>query len=392
MLLSRLRILVRWRRAWISLGASFLLGLGLLFLPQFDVLGFEAAFAVAVLMPVVAGALGAGFRRSGLPQDRPWVSLLVLLVASQVLVAVPLLLVAGNMIRAPICDPFERLLFFLLLPAFSAAMAAVVGWFRALCVRRSSVALLLWLLVFLGSLAVVAWRFYATPAVSFFGPFFGQYPGVLYDTLVPVSSRLLTYRVTNLLETGILLLAVAFGWDPALQRLCGWRLLRSRLAAFALPRPRARRRRLRLRSAARPPHGHGLHPSARTPRAESPATSGRRARSRPYLLLRGRPVPSTRSVASPDCGPAAAASTCWSPRRGREGRAHGRRPHLRRETVAARGLHPGRVFPPRAQARAGHVLLGDLCQGHSTCPRDGAASCPCPASSRAAPSLKLAGR
>ncbi|MBI5502622.1 MAG: hypothetical protein HY907_20420 [Deltaproteobacteria bacterium] len=234
MLLSGLRILLRWRRAWISAGVSLLLAVGLLLVPQFDVLGFEAAFAVAVLMPVFAGALGAGFRRSGLPEDRPWASLAALLVAAEALVAVPLLLVAANMVRAPICDPWEGLLFFLLLPAFSAALAAVAGWFLALAVRRPAVALLLWLVVFLASLVLVAWRFYATPAVSFFGPFFGQYPGVLYDTLVPITGRLLTYRATNLLEAGILLAVAAFAWDPATHRISARRLLRSRLAALVL--------------------------------------------------------------------------------------------------------------------------------------------------------------
>ncbi|MBI5490905.1 MAG: hypothetical protein HY905_26470 [Deltaproteobacteria bacterium] len=234
MLLSDLRILLRWRRLWLSAGASLLLGVGLLFVPQFDVLGFEAAFAVAVLMPVFAGALGAGFRRSGLPDDRPWASLLALVVAAETLVAAPLLLVAANMLRAPICDPWEGLLFFLLLPAFSAALAAVAGWFLALAFRKPAVALLLWLVVFLASVCLVAWRFYSTPAVSFFGPFFGQYPGVLYDTLVPLTGRLLTYRATNLLEAGILLAVVAFAWDPAARRLSARRLLRSRVAALTL--------------------------------------------------------------------------------------------------------------------------------------------------------------
>jgi len=229
-----LRTVARWRRARLAAGASLLLGIGLLFLPQFDVLGFEAAFAAAVVLPIAAGALGAGLRRSRLPLERPWASLLALLAAGGILVAVPLALVAANMLRAPVCDPLQGLLFFLLLPACSAALAVVTGWFLALALRSSTVATLLWTLVVLGTLALVGYRFYATPAVSFLGPFFGQYPGVLYDTLIPISGRLLSYRATNLLEAGLLLAVAAFSWDPAAQRLSLRRLRRARLAPFVV--------------------------------------------------------------------------------------------------------------------------------------------------------------
>jgi hypothetical protein len=229
-----LRTVARWRRSRLAAGASLLLGIGLLLLPQFDVLGFEAAFAAAVVLPIAAGTLGAGLRRSGLPLERPWASLLALLVAGGVLVAIPLLLVAANMLRAPVCDPLEGFLFFLLLPGCSAALAVVTGWFLALAVRSSTVATLLWALVVLATLALVGYRFYATPAVSFFGPFFGQYPGVLYDTLVPISGRLLGYRATNLVEAGALLAVAAFAWDAGAQRLSLRRLARTRLAPFVV--------------------------------------------------------------------------------------------------------------------------------------------------------------
>jgi hypothetical protein len=138
------------------------------------------------------------------------------------------------MLRAPICDPLQGLVFFLLLPACSAALAALAGWFLALLARTSAGATLLWTLAFLASLALVGWRFYATPAVSFLGPFFGQYPGVLYDTLIPVSGRLLSYRATNLVEAGALLAVAAFAWDPGTARLSLRRLGRARLAPFVV--------------------------------------------------------------------------------------------------------------------------------------------------------------
>ncbi|MBN1773101.1 MAG: hypothetical protein JXB32_17680, partial [Deltaproteobacteria bacterium] len=227
--------LVRWRRTRLAAAASFLLGLGLLFVPHFDVLGFEAALATAVAVPIAAGLVAAGVRRSGAALERPWTLLAALLAVAGALVGLPLLMVALFMVQAPICDPLEGLAFFALLPLCSALLAGTTGWFLALATASSRRATWWWLAVVAASLAVVAYRFYATPAVSFFGPFFGQYPGVLYDTLIPVSGRLLTYRATNVVEAAVLLALVRWGWDPAARRISWRRLVRSRAAAVAVP-------------------------------------------------------------------------------------------------------------------------------------------------------------
>ena len=229
------RVLARWRRTRLAAVVAFLLGLGLLLVPHFNVLGFEAALATAVVVPLAAGTVAAGVRRSGAALDRPWTLLATLLAVSGVLVGLPLLMVALFMLQAPICDPLEGLAFFALLPLGSALLAAVTGWFLALATGSSRPATWGWLAVVAGSLALVAYRFYATPAVSFFGPFFGQYPGVLYDTLIPVSGRLLSYRATNVVEAAVLLALVRWGWDPLRRRVSLRRLVRSRTAALAVP-------------------------------------------------------------------------------------------------------------------------------------------------------------
>lgn len=222
----------RWRRWRIAAGVSACLGIALVLLPQLGVLGFEAAFACAVVVPIAAGALGAGLRRSGLLDAAgPWRSLAAVVVGAEFLVAVPLLLVVANMIRSPICDPLEGLAFFALLPGASAAFAAVAGWALALATRTSFLGTLAWTLVYLASVCVVAYRFMATPAVAFFGPFFGQFPGVLYDAFVPISAPLLTLRATNLVEAAAIVAIVRWSYDPVRRRLSAGRLFRSRTAA-----------------------------------------------------------------------------------------------------------------------------------------------------------------
>jgi hypothetical protein len=230
-----LRATFRWRRFRIAAALSGLLGVGLVLLPQFGVLGFEAALACAIVVPLSAGGLGAGLRRGGLDAGRPWIALAALLVASQVLVAIPLFLVVANMVRVPVCDPVEGLGFFLLLPAFGAAFAAVAGWSLALATSTARRAGLAFAAVAVVSYVVVAYRFFASPAVFFFHPFFGFYPGAIYDTFVPISGRLLSYRATNLVEAGTLSALVAFAFDRSTRRWSWRRLFRSRRAAAAMP-------------------------------------------------------------------------------------------------------------------------------------------------------------
>lgn len=227
--------LARWRRARCAAGVSFVLGVGLLFVPHFNELGFEAALATAVVVPIAAGLVAAGVRRLDGALERPWTLLVALLATAGVLVGLPLGMLSLFLVAAPVCDPVQGLVFFALLPLCSALLAAVVGWFLALFVATGRRATGAWLAVVAASLGLVVYRFFATPAVSFFGPFFGQYPGVLYDTLIPVSGRLLTYRATNLAEAAVLLALVRWGWDPAARRVSLRRLVRSRAAALAVP-------------------------------------------------------------------------------------------------------------------------------------------------------------
>lgn len=230
-----LRALGRWRRLRCAAGVSFALGVGLLFVPHFNELGFEAALATSAVIPIAAGLVAAGVRRLAGALDRPWTLLAALLATAACLVGLPLLMLSLFLIAAPICDPLQGLAFFALLPLTSALLAVVVGWFLALTTASSRRATGWWLAVVAASLGLVVHRFFATPAVSFFGPFFGHYPGVLYDTLIPVSGRLLSYRATNLVEAAALLAVVRWGWDPAAGCVSLRRLLRSRAAALTVP-------------------------------------------------------------------------------------------------------------------------------------------------------------
>jgi tetratricopeptide (TPR) repeat protein len=115
------------------------------------------------------------------------------------------------------------LLFFLLGPGLGSVLAGVWGALCGLVVRASERrwrrALLAALAGLGGPLFCVAfslWRFWSSPMVFAFDPFFGWFSGTLYDTVLEGVPRLATYRIGTL-QT---LLAAAL-LAPALRRDAG---------------------------------------------------------------------------------------------------------------------------------------------------------------------------
>ncbi len=105
-----------------------------------------------------------------------------------------------NGLRVPPCNLQEGILFFLLMPLPSLCIAAGMGLIAGLVTRGPKVASGVWLIIYFTGIFSAFFSFYATPAVHLFHPFFGYYPGVLYDRLIEVDARLVTYRVASLLQ------------------------------------------------------------------------------------------------------------------------------------------------------------------------------------------------
>jgi tetratricopeptide (TPR) repeat protein len=104
-----------------------------------------------------------------------------------------------------LCDPIHGSQFFLLGPGMGVALGGLWGGLAG----RISAELVTskwryWLalvLAFAGpvsSLLVSLWRFYSSPMIFAFDPFFGFFAGTLYDTVISGLDRLLSYRVGSL--------------------------------------------------------------------------------------------------------------------------------------------------------------------------------------------------
>lgn len=127
------------------------------------------------------------------------------------------------------CDYLTGILFYLLLPVMSALLSASVGTVLGLTIARRAWPMVAFVAVALGSLAFSVWRLLSEAPVFGYDPFFGYFPGAIYDELLAIQTPLLAFRAETLaLAASALLVARAFA-DPVAGRL---RLRSFRLAAL----------------------------------------------------------------------------------------------------------------------------------------------------------------
>ncbi len=221
------------RRFIVWLGLSLALTLGLLSVPLLGVLGFEAAFAVGILVAFGAADLGAArvrYLRAAAPpvagatdapgpdeaDIRPTAALAHLVLrgcaTALVLVLPPLVLLSANALRVPQCDWATGLLCFAALPATAALLGTVTGVVAALASARLPRLgpALPWLFIS-GSFALALLRVYGAPAIFVYDPFAGYYPGALYDENIRFDAPFLWARAWQ-----IALALCALGFSAAL--------------------------------------------------------------------------------------------------------------------------------------------------------------------------------
>ncbi len=214
------------------LSAAFatLLGVALAWVPLLSVHGVESALALGLLLPPWVAATAAVYVR------RHWSKrgldlMLRAMGAGLFLWAIPVALLALNSLRVRQCTPGEGLAFMVLGPAVGCALAGCVGAWVAGAARNPRVAPWLAAAVPVAASVLGLWAFYATPTVYVFGAFAGYFPGAIYDDLVQIPTRYLTYRASILLLIVAASLLFDALWDPASGSLDFRARVRSRLGA-----------------------------------------------------------------------------------------------------------------------------------------------------------------
>jgi hypothetical protein len=174
------------------------------FLPLFGGPGYEQSLASGLVVPLAAAIAAAleGSRGSNrqLADDlrTPLATLGRALGTALLLAGVAYATALIHGARVGICDFWGGTAFFVLTAGFGGlvggAWGAVAGEVARGRRHRRLLAVLLAILGPLGGIVVSVARFYASPMIFAYDPFFGYFSGTLYDTVVDVRPELWTYR------------------------------------------------------------------------------------------------------------------------------------------------------------------------------------------------------
>jgi hypothetical protein len=198
--LAWINIRVGWRVLFWA-AVLVLLAALLIFVPLFNVLGYDSGFAIGLATALAGVDIGHGTvnaaRRQGRSVSPPRLAGEAI-VATWAILAVPLLLSLGNAWRVRNCNLGAGLAFFALLPVCTGAFAAGTGAALACAIPGPRAGRLA---AFALPLLSVGWtlvRLYRDPAVFAFDPFGGFFPGPIYDEALRPTLRLGWYRLANL--------------------------------------------------------------------------------------------------------------------------------------------------------------------------------------------------
>ena len=227
---AALRVTVRrrWRtRVWLLVMATFG-GVAGLF-PLFGTLGYELAFASALLTAAmgldVGGALARELARAPEPgATRPGRLLAAsTLAASGLAVAlalVPALIATARGLVVTTCDWSFGLLAYAAMPLATAALAGAFGHALGVLLgpRRFGPAAAITVLPYLALLVAAGLRFYGAPPVFSYSPIAGYFPGNLYDENVQLTAPLAWARLEQLAWVVALVALLASLLDAATVR------------------------------------------------------------------------------------------------------------------------------------------------------------------------------
>ena len=206
-------------------GILALLALALDFVPLYDLLGYDFAFAIGFGASLAGVDIGQGVMArtrarlgrapAGGELARVFGQAAALSAATLVL---PLLFGLANAARVRNCSLSVGLAFFALLPLGSALFAATAGVLAGLTSARPRRGRLLAFALPVLSILWTLLRLYRDPPVFAFDPFGGYFPGPIYDEALRPPLSLVLFRSANVVwaATAILLAlaAVGRGRDP----------------------------------------------------------------------------------------------------------------------------------------------------------------------------------
>ena len=168
------------------------------FLPLFGGLGYEHALASGLIVPSAA-AIATAFELSHGAPRAPLASVLRGVSNGALLSVVAFVTALFHGCFVGFCDFWGGARGFFLTAAMGAVLGGVWGAYVADRARgkkrRRAWCVTLGLAAPLFGVLLSVWRFYSSPMIFAFDPFFGYFSGTLYDTVIDAGTPLLTYRL-----------------------------------------------------------------------------------------------------------------------------------------------------------------------------------------------------
>lgn len=172
-----------------------------------NVFGFEFSLANSILLFFISGIFTLKyFAKRQILFERGEINVKKVGIIFLIFLAIPLLVSLTNSLFTMICSLRDGFLFYLVITVPSVILGAATGLIVFTFIKKFRILSFILLVIFI--LMIPFFEFYFNPQVYFFNPVFGFLPGTIYDEGIKVTSKLLLYRILNLIFFGSVILII----------------------------------------------------------------------------------------------------------------------------------------------------------------------------------------
>lgn len=168
--------------------------------------GFEFSAANSIFLVFICGLYSISiikkFERGIVsnPKKQFIISYLIFLI-------LPLIIILVHSIFSIKCPLLEGFSFYFVITLPSILIGTALGFLSSYIVKKFR--FLLFVFLFLIILILPLYEFYFNPQVYFYNPIFGYFPGTIYDEALAVNSKLVIYRLLNVIYFGGIIIVLA---------------------------------------------------------------------------------------------------------------------------------------------------------------------------------------
>ncbi|MGE5846413.1 MAG: tetratricopeptide repeat protein [Ignavibacteria bacterium] len=181
----------------------FIFNIILLFLPLTKYFSFEFSLCNSVLIVFLSGIFIIKFLKSedslSSKHEGIWYNLFPGIAA---FIFIPLLIGIINALLSVGCSLTEGLFFYLIIAVPAVIVGLSLGMLSSLLVKKFK--LILFLLIYFLLLFSPLLEIYLNPQVYFYNPVIAYFPGTIYDEALSINTRMVVYRLLNLIYFGII--------------------------------------------------------------------------------------------------------------------------------------------------------------------------------------------